>query len=241
MGVSAIKQQRPPPDPLRVQLQEAIAAAAEARDVLERHQQAHGKTRRAMWDAERSVRVAEEGIAKARKAHAAVIADVAVDDDALPPSDIVRLARQSVTDAQDEYEALRGAFARLREDLPLWQADADKAAAEVENAISAVLAPLAEALVARLRDLIAEATPYRALLAGLLDAHRLNVIGSSDGRRSLESQLDAAGKLTWAFALDDLAVTSAPWAVARALLKQDPFATLSDLTAPPASPQPPAA
>ena len=126
--------------------------------------------------------------------------------------------------------------------MPLWQADADRAAAELEDAVSAVLAPIAEQLLARLRELIAEAIPVRSALAGLLDAHRLNVIGSSEGRRSLEPALDAAGKLTWAFALTDLTVASAPWAAARALLKQDPHAVLSDLTALPASaPRPPAA
>jgi hypothetical protein len=229
MAVTKLKP--PPPDPLRVRLQEAIAAAAEARDVLDRHQQAHGKTRRAMWDAERSVRVAEEGIAKARAAHAAAIADVAVDDDALPPSDIVRLARQSVTDAQDEHEALKGAFARLREDLPGWQADADKAAAELEDAISAVLAPIAEQLLARLRELMAEAMPYRSLLAGLLDAHRDRVVDSR-GRQSLGPALDAAGKLTWTYSLDDVAVTSDPWLAARARLRENPNASIDDLFVP---------
>ena len=97
------------------------------------------------------------------------------------------------------------------------------------------LAPIAEQLLARLRELIAEAIPYRTLLAGLLDAHRLNVIGSSEGRRSLEPALDAAGKLTWAFALDDLTGTSAPWAAARAALRANPDADVDGLLALPAS------
>ena len=237
MAVAKLKPP-PPADPLRVQLQEAIAAAAEARDVLDRHQQAHGKTRRAMWDAERSVRVAEEGIAKARKAHAAVIADVAVDDEALPPSDIVRLARQSVTDAQDEYEALRGAFARLREDLPLWQADADKAAAAVEDAVSAALTPIITELISRLETNIRDSMATRSLLAGLVESHAARSIGP-DGCRSIAPQIDAAMKLAWAHSIGDLTVSSAPWTAARAALRADPDADVDDLLALPASAPPP--
>ena len=206
MKASAIKRERPPADPLRVQLQEAIKNATEAREAFDRHRNAITKTRTAKWSAEKVHEVAVAGVDKAIAEHAenlAADAGGADADDVAPTSSLIRMARLAVVDAADEVESFRGAYDRLRQDLPLRQADADRTAAEVENAISAVLAPIAEQLLARLRELIAEAAPYRSLLVGLLDAHRLNVIGSSEGRRSLEPALDAAGKLTWAFALED--------------------------------------
>ena len=152
MSVSAIsKQSKPPPDPLRVQLQEAIETAAEAREALERHKQAITKTRTAKWAAEKAHEVAVAGVGKAIAEHAenlAADAGGADADDVAPTSSLIRMARLAVVDAADEVESFRGAYDRLRQDLPLRQADADRTAAELEDAISAVLAPIAE----RLRD-----------------------------------------------------------------------------------------
>jgi hypothetical protein len=105
--------------------------------------------------------------------------------------------------------------------LPDLEADERAAAAAVEGYISAILAPIAAALISRLEPLIREAQPYRWLLAGLLDSHADRIVGHA-GQQPLQPQLDAAGRLVWAYSLDDLTVASGPWQAARAALKADP-------------------
>jgi hypothetical protein len=108
MNVSAIKRQPPPPDPLRVQLQEAIKNATEAREALDRHKAAADKTRRSMWAAEKAHATALSGIDKAIGQHAETIAAAAADadpdEDTAPASSILHMARLAVANAADEAQ-----------------------------------------------------------------------------------------------------------------------------------------
>jgi hypothetical protein len=79
----------------------------------------------------------------------------------------VRAARQAVVDAEDELEAQRAALAQMRADLPNWQTEIVAADTEVEAAISAILAPLAEKLIARGREIASQLSPIREALAAL--------------------------------------------------------------------------
>lgn len=220
----------------RAELAAALEAAAEAREALNRHKQAIDRTRSSVRAAEKAVEVARKGVTKAQEEYGLALADAAVaDDDVLPPTNLARLASAGLEDAESELVALRSAGEKLRRDAPAWERHAAEVDAEVEAAISAILAPHAQRLLDRLRELIAEAQPYRSLLAGLLDSHADRIVDHT-GRRPIEPQLDAARKLTWVYSLDDMPVSGASWTAARAALRADPCAVLPDFVAAPAPP-----
>ena len=230
------------PDPLRAALVDALADLAAAKQNVERHEAATRKTWRAMREAETAIAKAEKGIeeAQAEQGHVLVDAAAADDDDPPPPSGMVRLARQSRDDAVDELAALKSARDQLRRTLPDFEADVRASEDAVEAAVSAILAPIVADLTAQLEKLIREAMPLRELLHGLSDAHADRLVSWS-GRRPIEAELDAARKIVWAPSIDSINVLAAfdgPWKAARALLKQDPHAALSDLTALSASARP---
>ena len=60
----------------------------------------------------------------------------------------------------------------MRRDTPAWEQHVAERDAEVEDCVSAVLAPIAADLIARLEELMRAAQPYRRALTDLLDAHR---------------------------------------------------------------------
>jgi hypothetical protein len=237
MPVAQRKPDRDRDDP-RAELAAAIADLAAAKQKVERHKAATQQMWHAMHEAEAAIAKAEKGIEDARAEHGRALADAAIadEDDLLPlRDDMTRLAVQSLADNRNSLEALKLGRAQQRRELPDLESDERAAAAAVEGCISAILAPIAADWIARLETLVREAIPYRSLLAGLLDSHTDRLVGFA-GQRPIEPQLDAAGKLVWAHSFDGVAISSAPWAAARAALRADPDADIDDLLALPASP-----
>lgn len=234
MSLSLISNQAKPSDPLREALATALKEANEAHQSVERQRAAIGKTCFSLREAERSVKTAEDGVEKAIEAHAQELAAAAADDVALPPSQI-RLARQSVVDAQDEAAALKVALAQLKADLPLWEDAAHAADVEIDRRISEILVAPARALVARAVQLEAELAPLRHSLATLRnDRIPKTTVDSASHERSrapLKEVTDGLMKFgAWCASGPDR------WAAAREALRRDPQAPLGDFTIPPTVP-----
>jgi hypothetical protein len=165
MIVSALKQQRPPADPLRAALAEAIENEGEAKKAVEHNKSALHKTRRAIGEVEVAISKAEKGIEEARLEAAAGFVDTAGDDDDVTPvNDMLRLARVTLADSRDTLETLKLARDQLRQELPDLEAAVKSAGYVVDDCISAILAPIAAGLIDRLRALVAQADPLRLCL-----------------------------------------------------------------------------
>ena len=255
VAVIGKSQSKPKPDPLRIQLQKALEAADKAGADLHRHRNAIDKTRASVRSAEKAVEVARKGNAKVLEEHGQELAAAALaDDDILPPTNKARLACAGLQDAEDELLALRAAHTSLLAD-PRWDLEAAKADIRTEEAISTILSSIAARLLDRLHDLIEQAVPIRASVAALLEAHTGRAV-SPDGLRPIEGELDRARKLVTAVSVGDASTKAPelvwnadlsgyvlpnagadPWTAARARLRADPRADLSDLVSP--APQPP--
>lgn len=234
MGASLISsnQAKVQADPLREALAAAQQEAREAHRAVERQRLAIDKTRAAQREAEKAVSAAEEGIGAAREAHARALADAAAADTA-PPLSSMRAARQAVTDAQDQAEALKAALAELKARLPDWERTARDADVEVERCISAILAPHAQKLFDRALALERDLAPIRQALATLLqDRHKTSadVLGHERSRAPLGEVYAGIMRFgAWRAGGPDR------FAEARGQLREDWAAVLPDFAAPPPS------
>ncbi len=219
-------------DPLRSELAEAIEHAREAQDAVARQRAAIERTRSSVIAAEKAVKTAEEGVPLAAAAYAQALADAAADETA-PPKSGVAAARLAVVDAQDEVEALKGALAQLKADLPGLQESALAEEVEVDSAISAVLLVPARALYERTSTLELELEPLRQALATLLKDRMPeagDALAHQRGRAPLNEVYAGIMKFgAWRAGGPDL------WTVARQRLRENAFAALPDDFAPPPS------
>jgi chromosome segregation ATPase len=219
-------------DPLRTTLAAALKEAAVAQRGVEQQRGGIERARAAVRAAEAAVKSAEKGVEEARQVHARAIADAATAD-APPPASGVRAARQAVTDAQDELEAAKGALDQLKADLPGWEEAARTADVAVEAAISEILAPHAQALLAKVQELSRQLSPLRSALRALFEtapARADEYFAWDQGRRPLSAVLEAAR--SYFETANHIAGCADPWRAARELLRADAFAELPDFAAP---------
>jgi hypothetical protein len=216
-------------DPLRVGLAHAIDDAREAREAVERHRAAIERTRSSLRVAEKTLTVAEKGVEEARAAHAQALADAAASD-TTPPASGVQAARQLIVLAQDEIEALKGALAQLRADLPAWENAVREADIAVEAAISAVLAVKAQQVLDKAREIARGLSPLRNALAALLKDHpsgAADYLAFERGRKPLaETQAAVAAFFQTINAVDNKNDT---WKQAREALREDAQAPFPEM------------
>lgn len=183
MSVAAIK--RPPPDPLRVALAEAVENAAEAKAALQAQTAAVTKLRRAVLEAERAHETAERGVKEAlRNAGAEMALAAADDDDIAPGSSTVLLARAAVVNAADHVEVCRATVQAVKDRVRDYSEAVRWAEDKVETAIAAVVAPHE----ARLKAEIAEA---EARMRALYSAWAALSSTNGDARGAIKARLRA--------------------------------------------------
>ena len=222
-------------DPLRAQLAQALEAAREAREVVDRQRAAIERTRSSVAAADKAVTVAEKGVEEARAAHAQALADAAAGD-AAPPISGMRAARQAVVDAQDEVEAAKGALAQLKGTLPDFEAELREADIAVEAEISKILAVAVQELMDQAAEIARELLPLRrALLAFVMNDSPPRVsdrLAFDRGRQPLREAQAAVDAFFQAYdSIEDSQIDV--WAFARKQLRADPHAPLPDVASPP--------
>ena len=243
MTAAAVKQPRPPTDPLREVLAEAIEDLAAAKKAVANNEAAVRKCWAAMHEAEAAMAKAERGITTARVDAAAVVAAIAVADadDVMSPPNTLSLARAAYADAVDTAENLKAARDQLRRALPVLQQDVRDCEGRIEAAISTIEAPAMAQVNAALHALIVQAEQLRRLVLDMGDAYSQRAIGWA-GCDPVKEQVDFAGRIGTQYFDSDIDLMKGTWAKRRAMLWQDPYAVLPDLADLPASaPRPPAA
>jgi hypothetical protein len=149
----------------RAELAAAIKAADAAAARLKRHRDAVERARTAVRDGEKAVERARKGVTEAQEQHGLALAEAAgADDDALPPTNMSRLARAGLQDAEDELAALQSAYRKLLGDPAGCERQLAEAGAEVERCVSAILSPVAIGIIEQLNLLIRRAMPLRRAL-----------------------------------------------------------------------------
>jgi chromosome segregation ATPase len=130
----------------------AIAACAAVHAKAEQHRQAIHRARNMRAAAEAKLTLAGETLESARSQHAETLAQAAQARTAPKGGMELRSARQALADAEDEAPAARAALDRLEADGD----DLDASSPQLENAVlvavSQVVAPIAERLLAQMRQ-----------------------------------------------------------------------------------------
>jgi hypothetical protein len=222
-------------DPLRVALASAIKAAGKARQAIQLRKAGIKR----LWDEQREgeeqIEKLKKAVTRATSAHIDAIATAAALEKAAPASG-VPAARQAVAVAEDHFAALRAARKKLEADLPLWEADAVRADAEVERLISEILKPVAEQIIERGRQIAEQLLPIKSMLSALwCQSDRPSQWGAGaifdTGRAPLKETRAAAADFLRSTAEWDRAVPD-PFLIAREKLRTDPQAELpTELTA----------
>jgi hypothetical protein len=144
----------------------------------------------------------------------------------------VPAARRAITDAGDELESQRTALARMRDDMSNWTKEVSLADTEVEAAISAILAPIAEKLIARGREIASQLGPIREARFVLWGepgpAGHDAALAFEQARKPLAETKEVVAEF-----LRELShvvrANPDPWSAARAQLRLDAFAELPEL------------
>jgi hypothetical protein len=215
-------------DPLRKALAAAIVAAGKAREMRERQKQAVGRLWAEMREAEQEIERLQKRVSEAQEAHIAGLADAATSGKAAPVSGVAK-ARAAVVVAEDHREALRAARKKLEADMPEVEKDVVAADTEVERLISEILAPVAEQMIQRGREIAAMLAPIRSTLTALWAEETpaaWDAAASHDkGRQPLKEVKQAAADWLRESSAFSRAVPD-PWLNARLALKQDAQAEL---------------
>lgn len=172
--VTQFKAAKPPAgDPLRATLAEAIEGQCRAEANAAGHDQAVGRARDLVGDAEAALERARSGVAKAKTRHAENIASAAASG--APPSrqGAVREARAHERDAEDDLEAARDALAQIE----AGRADVGDAAAV---AAADVVAKVNEVVSAEAEHLLAEMGAARSRCLALAQAIAALTLGDDD-------------------------------------------------------------
>lgn len=219
-------------DRLRIALADAIQGAAKTRANFERHRAGIERTRDAVTMNEAQLEKATAAISKAQESHIAQLMHHAAAGSVAGPSK-VKIAKEAAADIEDELAAQREALAKLKSDLPLWEKEVALADGDVERAISAILAPMAEKLIERGREIASQLAPIRSALNALWfeprPAGHDDSFAFEQARRPLAETKEAVA--------DFLRSTTAigrvenPWAAARDRLRADSTAKLPELEA----------
>jgi len=210
----------------------ALEAMKEANNLLARQKAGIDRARALVRAAEAAVDESEKGVVQAREEHADAIAQASADDVA-PPASNVRAARAAKTAAEDELEAAKAAHAKLKADLPAYEANARAATVAVNSAISAIMVPHARALLSKAIALKNALSPAVSQLYALL-------FSDTPGGRPFHEQGDAVkGQAPLAEVLKEIEIffetfakfdrtgVNDPWARAREQLRADPYAELN--------------
>jgi hypothetical protein len=218
-------------DRLRIALADAIQGAAKIRHAAERHRAGAERTRSSVAAAEAELEKALAGVGKAQEAHIAALAHAAASGTSAPASK-VRAARQLVIDCEDEVSAQRAALAQMRADLPNWDKEVALADTDVEAAISAILAPMAEKLIERGREIAAQFAPIRSALNALWfdpsPANHDEALAFEQSRKPLVETKEAVAEFLRTTTRINRVEPDA-WIEARSRLRADAYSELPEL------------
>jgi hypothetical protein len=181
-------------DPLRDALRSALQAETEARDAVERQKSAISRAWKATRAAAAVVAERAKGVEAAQGEHHAAIAAAHAADEPAPAPSGVRLARQGLEDAEENASAHAVAHRNLKADLPVRQAEALAAEANVDEIVSAILAGPAEHLIAKAEELILKLEPITHVLRGLIgdgETRRMPTIEESFAQERARKPLNA--------------------------------------------------
>jgi hypothetical protein len=150
MGVALVKKDDGGDDP-RGDLRRAIVARAAAHAKAGQQQEVIHRARNMVTVAEAKVTVAGEALEAARSEHAETLAEAAQTGTAPKGNTELRTARQALADAEDQASAAKAALDHLEADGD----DLKAANPELENsvlvAVSQVIAPIAEQILAQIQ------------------------------------------------------------------------------------------
>jgi hypothetical protein len=215
-------------DPLRQALAVAIVGAGKAREMRERQKQAVERLRVEGREAEETIEKLQKRVSEAQDAHIAGLADAAASGKPAPASRVAK-ARAAVVEAEDHREALRAARKKLEADMPEVEKDIVAADTEVERLISEILAPVAEQMIERGREIAATLAPIRSSLTALwaeeTPAACDAAFSHAKGRQPLKEAKQAAADWLRESSAFSRAVPD-PWLNARLAVKQDTQAEL---------------
>jgi hypothetical protein len=224
----------PSVDPLRAALADAVAKAKEAREALAAHTAGIQRVEHDLRVARVRVDAGEEAIEKAKRAHAAAIARAAASGKPMPVSK-VKEVRQNIAEAQEEVDAAKEALDTLRQEQPHLEGDVRLADVEIDKLVSQILIPHVMRLMERGREIAAQLAPIKGILTAFWseddrpsgwDAQS----AFDDGRKPLEETKAAVADFLRSTGAFERAARD-PWAAARARLREDPHAELSELDA----------
>jgi hypothetical protein len=218
---------RPPVDPLREWLREALAEQAKATGAVERQKAAITRMVTAKNACRKEAESAKEAIDAALAEDAEAIAAAAASGSPAPASG-VRRAREAEQDAVDKANAQAAALERLRSDLPVLRRAVTLAQREVETAVCEVFVSPAEKQLAEALKLKAQLDPIIGVLAALFATGSVGSVETEYGRMSVRGEkLDALRKQMFAlYAKPPDGLSGEPWVSARAALLDDPNAPL---------------
>ncbi len=151
MAVAIARKSTDGDDP-RAELKRAIAARAAAQDRLDRRHEAVGRARTLARDAQTAAETAHAAVEEAREQDALVLASSISTGDSESSPHALRRAREREVEARDGAEAAQNALAALRAGTDDMTAEAERATKAVDTAVTAVLLPVAQTLLAEARD-----------------------------------------------------------------------------------------
>ena len=172
----ALARKTPGDDDPRAALREAIAARAVAHAKAELQQKAVERARDMVRDADAKLGMAGEALESARSQHAGTLAEAAQTGAGVPKGNTpLRVARQQLSDSEDEASASRAALDRLESDGD----DLDASSPQLENAVlvavAQVIAPVAEQILVQMRQKQVELLVLQQVFHALTDEQTTGV------------------------------------------------------------------
>jgi hypothetical protein len=191
----------------RAELRRAVADAQQARAAVAVQHAAIERGKQLVQEAEANLAAARTNVATAREGHAQHIAKTIAGGGSPTSTGLIRAARATERDAEDDVEATKSALLKLEADLVLVETDAAVAAKSITRALTSTLEPLARRLIEEARAAHAHYLELQAAaveVAGLWDSwHELRTEAGRVGLMSdADSRVSNASAAKWKSAIE---------------------------------------